>query len=116
MSNTVPLGPQLGWLDGHNACSYNPNPALSPVGDCGQPSAIHIRLADDQGFIAACTKHQQYALQALTWIDYHPWMAWCNMPGALWFPSPTPDEADSWCSLDDSGAQPAFASEAEVNA
>lgn len=95
------LGPQLDWRSGHNGCTYNPDPTRSPVGDCGQMAAFHIRLRDDHGMVAACTDHLAFALANLPILDWHAWMAWCNMPGALWHPSPTPDEADSWCSLDD---------------
>jgi hypothetical protein len=107
------LGPQLSWLDSHNGCTFNPDPARSPVGDCGSPPTLHVRLNDDAGIVAACAQHQQFALAHLPALDWHAWQAWCNMPGAIWHPSPTPDESDSWCSLDDSADASLRAREAE---
>lgn len=95
------LGPQPSWLASHNACTSNPNPERSPVGDCGKPPTLHIQLADDQGYVAACAEHRALAFSMLAMDEWHEWGTWCNMPGALWNPSPTPDEADSWCSLDE---------------
>jgi hypothetical protein len=114
--SAIPLGPQLSWIASHNGCTFNPDPALAPVGDCGKPPTLHIRLDGDEGMVAACGDHRSFALQCLPAYDWHEWGAWCNMPGAIWHPSPTPDEADSWCSLDDSGVASSCAREAEVPA
>lgn len=105
------LGPQRGWLDTHNGCTFSPTPD-APGSDCRKPSALHVRLTDGS-MIAACPDHQAYALANLPIQDWHAWMAWCNMPGAIWHPSPTPDEADSYCALDDSGVAPSRAEAAE---
>jgi hypothetical protein len=102
------LGPQPTWLGGHNGCTFNPDPPQSPVGDCGEPSTHHIRLRGDDGFVAACSVHTAFALAELPILDWHTWMAWCNMPGSIWYPSPTPDEADSYCALDGGGEKPAL--------
>jgi hypothetical protein len=110
------LGPQPTWLDSHNGCSYNPNPARSPIGDCGESPTLHVRLRDDDGMIAACQEHRSFALAHLPTLDWHEWGAWCNMPGALWHASPTPDEADSWCSLDEIADASSRAREAEMSA
>lgn len=110
------LGPQPDWLNSHNGCTYNPQPELSPVGDCGKPSALHIRLRGGEGMVAACDGHRSYALAQLPVLDWHAWMAWCNMPGAIWHPSPTPDEAGSYCALDESGVAPSRAETAELTA
>lgn len=114
--SAIPLGPQLSWIASHNGCTFNPDPALAPVGDCAATATHHIRLRDDEGFIAACAEHMAFALANAPVLDWHVWQAWCNMPGAIWHPSPTPDEADSWCSLDDSGGASLRAREAEVPA
>lgn len=98
------LGPQPTWLTSHNGCTYNPDPMCSPVGDCRKPPTLHISLRDDLGSVGACAEHQAFALANLPVDEWHDWGAWCNMPGSLWHPSPTPDEADSWCSLDDGEA------------
>lgn len=108
------LGPQLDWLTSHNSCTYNPQPERSPEGDCGKPATLHIRLRDDLGMVAACAEHRAFALAHLPVLDWHAWMAWCNMPGATWHPSPTPDEADSWCSLDETAEAPSARAMAEV--
>lgn len=115
---TMPLGPQpAGWLDSHSRCTFNPEPARSPVGDCGAAATHHIRLRGDEGYLAACEEHAPLALVHAPVLDWHAWMAWCNLPGAIWHPSPTPDEADSWCALDDGGVASLRAREAaEVSA
>jgi hypothetical protein len=109
-----PLGPQPTWLDSHNGCTFNPDPDRSPAGDCGAPATHHIRLRDDEGFLAACEQHAPFALVHMPVLDWHVWQAWCNMPGAIWHPSTTPDEAGSWCSLDDDADEPALIGMAEV--
>lgn len=113
---TIDLGPQLGWRESHSGCTFNPDPDNAPVGDCGQAATHHIRLRDDLGMVAACAEHKPYALRQLPVLDWHAWMAWCNMPGALWHPSETPDEADSWCSLDDSADASSARAKAEATA
>jgi hypothetical protein len=109
------LGPQGTWLDSHSHCSFNPEPSRSPIGDCDAAATHHIRLRANEGYIAACAKHLGFALRNAPVLDWHTWMAWCNMPGAIWHTSRTSDEADSWCSLDDSADASSRAREAEVS-
>jgi hypothetical protein len=110
------LGQQPTWLTSHNGCTYNPEPSQSPTGDCGNLPTLHILLRNDDGMIAACSEHQAFALRHLPAEEWHAWGAWCNMPGALWHHSPTPDEADSWCALDETGDASSRAKATEVNA
>lgn len=100
------LGPQPGWLESRSHCGHNPQPERSPIGDCGQPATHHIQLRDGDGYVAACADHAGFALAHLPVVEWHRWEAVCNMPGTLWHPSPTPDEADSFCAIDDSGEEP----------
>lgn len=110
------LGPHRAWLDGHNDCTFNLNPAGSSESDCRKPSTLHIMLRGDDGYVAACAEHAPIALRLLPVEQWHAWGTWCNLPGALWFPSPTPDEADSYCALDDSADASSRAREAVVAA
>ena len=110
----IDLGPQTTWLNSHNGCMFNPEPQRSPIGDCGATAKLHIRLRDDQGFITACTEHASLALAHAPVLDWHAWMAWCNMPGTLWHPSTTPDEAGSWCFLDAGNDVPILTGVAEM--
>lgn len=110
------LGPQPTWLGSHNGCTFNPDPLRSPIGDCAKPPTLHIRLRGDDGMVAACAVHAGFALAQLPVHDWHEWGAWCNMPGALWHDSPTADESDSWCSLDEIADVSSRAREAEVSA
>lgn len=114
MTDPTNLGQQPDWLTGHNGCTFNPVPDRSPTGDCGRPASLHIRLRDDLGYVAACTEHSGYALASLPAVDWHAWGVWCNMPGALWYPSPVPGGADSRCVLDDSAEEPALAGAVEA--
>lgn len=111
------LGPIPTWLDSRSVCGYNPQPERSPIGDCGKVPTLHVALRDDEGSsVAACNEHRAECLRMLPVLEWHEWGAWCNMPGSLWNPSPTPDEADSWCSLDDSADASSRAREAVVSA
>lgn len=98
------LGPQLGWSDSHGGCTFNPLPALTPIGDCGKPAALHVLLDRNLGTLAACMEHWAYALARLPVFEWHEWGAWCNFPGSYWHYSRTRRESDSWCSLDDGTA------------
>ncbi len=110
------LGPQPNWRDSHSRCSFSTDPDRHPEGTCPKPATRHIRLRDEQGYLAACDKHAPFAMVHALVLDWHTWQAWCNLPGALWHPSPTPDEADSYCVLDDGAEQPALAGAVEVPA
>jgi len=108
------LGPQPDWLNARWACRYNPTGDWTVSNECGEPCTLHIRLDDDQGFIAACVEHERFAL-TMPHIDHHRWGQWCMAPGSLWHSSPTPDEADSFCALDDSGEEPALAAAGQIS-
>lgn len=111
------LGPQRTWMDVQqfDACGFNPEPSRTPVGDCGRPNAVHIQLLGDDGYIGACADHKASAL-LLPHNEHHPWHGECSLPGALWHPSPTPDEADSFCTLDDGGEEPVLVGHRELSA
>lgn len=92
------LGPQYGWFDGPRGgiCGHNPDPARSPVGDCGEHPVMHILLKHGEGFAAACVEHGSAALVSLAIADWHTWGPFCDTPGTAWYPSPNPDAA-SYC-------------------